>query len=166
VKRRLPPADRNLAFSADAHQPSFITEQARRARASEATRILDSALIERIVLVSLLNVTFAQVLPDVRATNLQLASAVASAITVNTALSHWLARRGSAWAFALRELAVIGAVNLSLVLMYALLAPNFEGSIDLANTLFFALMLTLMVALFDHYRQVYLMRFAPADERV
>jgi hypothetical protein len=53
----------------------------------------------------------------------------------------------------------MGVVNLFLVLVYGWLAPNLEGSIDLANTLFFALMLTLMVTLFDRYRQVYLMRF-------
>jgi hypothetical protein len=34
------------------------------------------------------------------------------------------------------------------------------GSLDLATTLFFALLLTLLVVLFDRYRQVYLMRFA------
>ena len=166
VTRRLPPTGRKLTFSPDAHQPSFTAEQTRRARASEAARIIDSALIEKVVLVSLLSITFAQVLPDVRATNLQLAIAVAFAITINTALSHWLARRGSAWAFALREFAVMGVVNLSLVLVYAFWAPNFDGAIDLGNTLFFALMLTLMVTLFDHYRQVYLMRFALAAERV
>jgi hypothetical protein len=50
--------------------------------------------------------------------------------------------------------------------VYAFWAPNFDGAIDLGNTLFFALMLTLMVTLFDHYRQMYLMRFALAAERV
>ena len=43
------------------------------------------------------------------------------------------------------------------------LAPDFDGSIDLGNTLFFVLLLTLIVTLFDRYRQVYLRRFATND---
>ena len=162
VTRCLPPADRALTFSHGTHPNAFTSEQLRRARASEAASIIDRALIEKVVMVSLLGITFAQVLPDVRATNLQLAISVAFVITVNTALSHWLARRGNMWAFALREFAVIGIVNLSLVLVYASLAPNVDGAIDLRNTLFFVLLLTLMVTLFDRYRQIYLMRFALA----
>ena len=47
-----------------------------------------------------------------------------------------------------------------LVLVYALLLSSLDGSINLENTLFFVLLLTLTVALYDHYRQVYQMRFA------
>jgi hypothetical protein len=43
--------------------------------------------------------------------------------------------------------------------VYSLLLPEFDGSIDLGPTLFFVLLLTLLVTLFDRYRQVYLMRF-------
>jgi hypothetical protein len=159
VTRRLPPADRKLAFAADAHQPSFSAEQVQRAKASEAQRILDSALVEKILLISLLSIIFARVLPDVQSSDLQLAIAVAFVITINTALSHWLARRGTEWPSVLRQFAVMGVVNLGLVLVYGWLAPNLEGAINLANTLFFVLMLSLMVTLFDRYRQVYLMRF-------
>jgi hypothetical protein len=54
----------------------------------------------------------------------------------------------------------MSVVNFGLILVYAFLLPNFDGAIDLGNTLFFALLLTLIVTLFDRYRQVYLMRFA------
>jgi hypothetical protein len=47
-----------------------------------------------------------------------------------------------------------------LILVYAFLLPNFDGAINLGNTLFFALLLTLMVVLFDPYRQAHLRRFA------
>jgi hypothetical protein len=159
----LAPADRKLAFSSAVHRLAFTPEQMRRARASEADRIIDSALVEKVVLISLLSVIFAQVLPDVRAQDWEIAVAVAFVITINTAVSHWLARRGSPLAFALREFAVLAVVNLALILAYALLALNSKASIDLGNTLFFALMLTLMVTLFDRYRQVYLMRFPSPD---
>ncbi len=159
VRRRLPPADRALAFSADAHQPAFSGAEVRSALAREARQIVDAALIEKIVLLALVSLSFAQVLPDVQASNLQLAAGVALVVTINTSLSHWLARRGFGWAFSLGQFVVLAAVNLALILGYALLRTRFDEPVSLANALFFVLLLTLLVTLFDRYRQVYLMRF-------
>jgi len=163
ITRTLPPADHRLAFPADAHQPPFGTEQAHRARTREAARVWDSALIEKVVLVSLVSIIFAQVLPGARASTLQIAIGVATIITINTVLSHWLARRGIEWAFTLRQFVVMMVVNLGLAVAYDLLGSRLGGSIHLGNTVFFVLMLTLLVTLFDRYRQVYLMRFPLRD---
>ena len=54
------------------------------------------------------------------------------------------------------------AVNLGLVMVYDLLASRLGGSIHVGNAIFFVLILTLLVTLFDRYRQVYLMRFTPS----
>ena len=157
--RRLPPADRKLAFSADAHQPAFTEEQMQRAKEEEAESIVDAALVEKVVLVSLVSVIFAHVLPDVRSSDLQLAVGVGVLVAINTALSHWLARRGTEWVSVIRQFAVMAVVNFGLVLIYSLLLPEFDGSINLGTSLFFVLLLTLLVTMFDRYRQVYLMRF-------
>jgi hypothetical protein len=162
LRRRLPPADRTLAFSANAHQPAFTEGQMRRAVADEASRIVDAALVEKIVLIALVSISFAQVLPEVRANSPQLVAGVALIITINTALSHWLARRGSGWAFALGEFIVMTTVNLGLILAYAFLRSRFDEPVGVGNALFFALLLALLVTLFDRYRQVYLMRFGPS----
>jgi len=61
-KKRLLPADRKLAFSADAHQPAFTTDQVRSAVDDEARQIIDAALLEKIILVTLVSLSFAQVL--------------------------------------------------------------------------------------------------------
>ncbi len=159
LNRRLPHADRKLAFPADAHQPAFTDEQVREAAAEEARSIVDAALVEKIVLVSLVSIIFAHVLPDVRTSDLQLAVGVGFVVLVNTALSHWLARRGIEWPSVLRQFVVMMFVNFGLVLVFALLLPEFDGSISLGTTLFFVLLLTLIVTMFDRYRQVYLMRF-------
>jgi len=161
ARRRLPPAERALAFSADAHQPAFTEEQVRGAVASEASRIVDAALVEKIILITLVSLSFAQVLPDVQSSNPQLVIGVALVVTINTGLSHWLARRGFGWAFALRQFMVMAVVNLGLILAYAFLRSGFDAPVSIGNVLFFALLLTLLVTLFDHYRQVYLMRFGP-----
>jgi len=159
IRRRLPPADRSLAFHANVHQPTFAVTQVRRAIASEASRILDAALAEKIVLITLVSIIFAQVLSGVQASDLQLAVGVILIVTINTALSHWLARRGFGWAFTLRQFIALVAVNSGLILAYALLRSRFDAPVSMANALFFVLLLTLLVTLFDRYRQVYLMRF-------
>jgi len=172
ARRRLPPADRALMLSADAHQPTFTVEQVRSAVASEASRIVDAALLEKIVLITLVSLSFAQVSPQSplppfpptlggQSSNLQLALGVALVVTINTALSHWLARRGFGWAFTLGQFMVMAVVNLGLILAYALLRSRLDDPVSVGHALFFALLLTLLVTLFDRYRQVYLMRFGP-----
>jgi hypothetical protein len=143
ARRRLPSADQALAFSADAHQPmvrpcspqAFTAEQVRSAVASEAKSIVDVALVEKTILITLVSLSFAQVLPNVQ--------------------------RGFGWAFTLGQFVVMAAVNLGLILAYALLRSRLDASVSTGNALFFALLLTLLVTLFDHYRQVYLMHFSP-----
>jgi hypothetical protein len=84
-------------------------------------------------------------------------------VAIDTALSHWLARRGTEWASVLRQFVVMAAVNFGLVLLFAVLLPAFDGAIDLGTTLFFVLLLTLIVTLFDRYRLVYLARFGLSE---
>jgi hypothetical protein len=162
LRRRLRPADRALAFSADAYQPAFTTEQVRSAVTSEARHIVDTALVEKIILVSLVSLCFAQVLPGVQATDLQLAIGVALVVILNTVLSHWLARRGFGGAFTLWQFIVLAVVNSAVMLAYAALRTGLENPVSIANVLFFVLLLTLLVTLYDRYRQVYLMRFSPS----
>ena len=161
VARRLPPPDRTPAFSADTYQPEWTTAQVRNAVTSEASRIVDAALLEKIALVSLVSLIFAQVLPGVRANNLQLVLGVAFLVAVNTVLSHLWARRGFGWVFTLVQFVVFLSINLALILAYALLRSRVEAPVSIANVVFFALLLSLLVTLFDRYHQVYLMRFGP-----
>jgi hypothetical protein len=129
----------------------------------KSKRFFNRALIEKIILVSLLSIIFAYVLEAVKATHLQLVGGVAFIIVINSILSHWLARRGIEWKHILLQFIVMTVVNFGLVILYSFLLPRFDGSINLGNTLFFVLLLTLIVTLFDRYRQVYLRRFGLND---
>ncbi len=160
VFHRLPSADRKLAFDADAHQPAFTEGQLRQARAQQTQQLFDWTLFEKIALISLVTIIFAQILPNVQAGNIALVAGVAFVIILNTALSHWLSRRGHEWTSILRQFIVMTAVNFGLTLLYAFLLPRYGGSIGLTDTLFFVLLLTVLVTLYDRYRLVYLMRFA------
>lgn len=159
VTPRLPSAHRARSWRQGVHRPDFGIERLRRAFDTEASRIIDTALIEKVVLISLVSVSFAHVLPGVDVADLELASAIALVVVANTALAHWFARLGQSWALSLRQFVVLGAVNAVLALIYLALRPGLRNPAGLANTLFFALLLTLLVTLFDHYRQVYLARF-------
>jgi hypothetical protein len=127
----------------------------------EASRIVDFALLEKVVMVSLVSIIFAQVLPDVRSTDLQLGVGVALVIIINTTLSHWLSRRGYSWASTLRQFVTMVLINALLTAAYVMFLSSTEGSVSVKTAAFFVLLLTLLVTLYDRYRQVYLMRFPP-----
>lgn len=162
--RRLPPADWSLSFNADSHQDEDTGYTETETIKPLTGRFFDSRLIEKVVLVSLVSIIFAQVLPDVQASNLELAIGVAFVIILNTVISHWLARRGTDLSAVGLQFIVMTVVNFGLVLLYAFLLPNFDGSINLGNTLFFVLLLTLIVTLFDRYHQIYEARFIAPEE--
>ena len=159
LARRLPPADHAPSLDAGAGRAAFTTAQVRRAIESEASRIVDVALLEKVLLITLVSVSFAHVLPGVGASDLQLALALGLVVVLNTALTHLLARRRFGWVFSLRQFAVVGAVNAVLALLYVTLRSALGHPTSLADALFFALLLSLLLTLFDRYRQVYLMRF-------
>lgn len=159
VNRKLPAKDFGLDFRAADYRREFTAEQQAEAKAWTVRKLWDRELVEKVAMISLIGVIFAKVLPGVQATNLQLAIGVAFVVLANAALSQWLARRGQEWADIGREFVVMLGVNFGLVALSAYLLPQYDGRIDLTNTLFFALLLTLLVVLYDRYRVVYLERF-------
>lgn len=155
--RDLPPMKPGFAIAADSLQaaPKDVSGNGIKINfpvLNSAENFFNNALVEKIVLISLLSIIFAQVLPEVRSTNLQLAIGMAIIIIINTALSHWLARRGTHWKSIIQEFIVMSITNLGIVLTFDFLLPRYNGSINLFDTLFFVLLLTLNVTLYDRYR--------------
>jgi hypothetical protein len=111
-------------------------------------------LIEKIGLVSLLTIIFAQILPGARESSIQIEIGVFFLIVINTELSQWLARRGNRWKSIVREFIIMSIVNFGIVLVFEFLIARYEGSINLYDTLFFILLLTLNITLYDRYRRV------------
>lgn len=162
--RDLPPMKPGLSFASDPVSITQIDKSGQKIEISSSTlnstkRFFNNALVEKIVLVSLLSIIFAQILPEVRSTNLQLTIGMAIIIIINTALSYWLARRGTHWRSIIREFIVMTIVNFSIVIAFDFLLPRYNGSINLFNTLFFILLLTLNVTLYDRYRAVHIIRY-------
>jgi hypothetical protein len=107
---------------------------------------------------------FGSILTGVRATTMQLYVAIAFVIIVNAVLSHWLALRGRGWGSIAREFLVMAVVNLGLVYLADFLLRRGGGALNLPITLFFVLLLTLIVTLYDRYHLVYQARFATKTE--
>jgi hypothetical protein len=160
ARHRFPPPDHSWRLAADPIPADLAARSDRLAAAPGPFRLTDPALLEKIALVSLVTIIFAQVLPDVQAGPLTIAGGVAFVIVANTALSTWLSRRGWARTLTVGHFAALAAVNAGLIVLYALLLPGANGSLSLGSTLFFALLLTLIVSLYDRYRPIHLARFA------
>lgn len=60
----------------------------------------------------------------------------------------------------MREFAIMALVNLGLIYLADFLLRRGGGSLNLQITLFFVLLLTLIVTLYDRYRVVYEARFS------
>ncbi len=118
------------------------------------------ALLEKIVVVSLVGIIFAQVLPDMRASSIEIMVGGTILILVNTSLSQWLVRQGYRWAVTFREFMVLLVVNFVLILLIAILLPTFDGSINLINVIFFTLLFTVVTTMLDRFKQQHLARFA------
>ena len=113
-----------------------------------------SELAEKAALLALMSGIFAEILPTVTLSALEVAVGVAAIVCANTALS------GCVPIFAVRLVANLGLIYLgSRVLSDADDFPFGTG-------LFFAFLITLVVSLFDVYRPVYQARsYAQAGDR-
>lgn len=163
IAARLPQPDyRPLGWAglaADLQPQQFRDEQMREALSRWAYRIVDRDMAEKIVLVALISLTFAQVLAGEQISDTLFIGGVALVVAVNTAVSHLLARRGFNWSSTAVEFMVMLLINFMVILVYDFALLRLPGSINLTNTLFFVVLLTLIVTLFDRFQQVHFMRF-------
>lgn len=150
VARRLPRGDWPATYDADAHADNWIAVPVRPA----AERHWREGLVEKVVLVGLLGVIFAKMLPTVHVAALQMLVGVSAVVVANAAISHWLAARGTSWRSSATQFLALTAINLGLGVLYIAVTPSFGADIGRAGLLFFALLLTTIITLYDRYRPV------------
>ncbi|TDC98418.1 hypothetical protein [Actinomadura sp. 7K507] len=160
VRPRLRPADRRWELTADRLPEPVDTAEERDDWSAAHGRVLSLVTVEKIFLVGLISVLFAEVLPGLRTTGMQLFLALAVLVVLNTTFSLWTARarRGvqtAAMAFLIRL-----ALNVGLVLVAEWLLGREGGALDMLHTAFFMLLLSLITSLHDRYRPVYEVRAA------
>jgi len=151
---RLLPADHTWRVAADP-LPESMDSGAEQARAyAESGAVWSTATLEKVLLLSLLSVVFAQTLPGIEASSLQVFLGVATVVVVNAAFTLTFARR--AWsveslflAFAARAVA-----NVVLVALAAWLLPLGAGEVRVAPLLFFLTLISLVTTLHDRWYPV------------
>jgi hypothetical protein len=163
VTRRCPPADWSPSLEDPIRQAGRSMGYAPAPLRLFAGRGFDRALLEKIVLVSLISIIFGQILPNTSVSSLQLTVGIATVIIGNMLVSGLLERRGQRWRNVLTEFAAMLAVNGLLALAFIQIAPSRDSTINRGSLLFFLFLLTLLVLLFDRYRPFYKRRLQESN---
>jgi hypothetical protein len=156
-KRRLRPQDWSVRFDADRPVPHIDLPDA-----DDTEPALRWPTFEKIALIALVASIFASFL-DIGATALQIVVATAIVVLVNAGISLWAARRGFAWRSVGVEFVVLAVVNSALLVGYGALVS--DGAINRAAAVFFGMLLTLVITLYDRYRGMRLDRLRSEGEQ-
>jgi hypothetical protein len=166
ARRWVPPPEYPMRLAADPLPENIDTARERAWLLNVRWRLFDAHLAEKIVLVSLVSVIFGQVIPEVRASPLQLTLGVAVVATFNAALTLRRARTGRTVESVFLEFTLLSVANVLFVVAASVLLRRSAGDIDIGTTLFFLLQLSLMVTLYDRFKPVYDVRFKVQQARV
>ena len=109
--------------------------------------MFDWHLVEKVVLVALVCVIFAQILPGSTATAAQVAMVVSILVVVNSAIGLAFARRRHSIRSSGFEFLAMCALNLAILLVLRTLSARFA----LDNALFFVLLIAVLALLYDRY---------------
>jgi len=115
--------------------------------------ILSWYTFEKIALVSMVTVIFAQLLPKNDNNILGTVAAVSFVVVANSFVGFRFTQRGRSWATTVGEFAVMAVVNLAAALVFIALARSGDERLNEAATVFFVLLLTLIVTMFDRYHR-------------
>jgi len=144
ARPRLPAPDRSWHFNADP-LPAGSRARQRGFRWREVA--------EKTALLGLISVVFAEILPDVETSALDVAIGVFAIVLANTAISMWILRA---------EFPALLVINLGLIYIQSRFFSDAEN-FPLGTALFFAFLISLLLYLYDRYKPVHDARFAPAS---
>ena len=161
VVKRCPPADHR--FSLVVPDPFAHATYRSLQREIRNRKLLDLALMEKVILVGLVCGIFSQILPGLEASPGQLTVGVAFLVAANTAISEWLGRRGFGWENLVREFLAVGAINCGIFFAYRLIFHGDATIIPAAATIFYFFLVTVLVTLFDRYQPYLVIREAIRD---
>jgi hypothetical protein len=161
VRPRQPARDWSWHIAADPLPTAALTQAERNRWMAEHGKLISPGTLEKVVLVGLLWVIYAQVLPGVRSTSAQLFLGTAAFVVLNCAVSLWIARSGRGVQPMLAAFGTRVLINVGLVLLAYWLLGRGRGDLNWGNGLFFVLLLSLLTLLDDRYRPIYELRFFP-----
>lgn len=166
IRPRLDPADHRWQFAADPMPRAMDESSERAAYMAQHGKVWSVASLEKVFLIGLLTVIFGSVLPGLTISSLMLFMWTAVFVLINAAIGLWVVRNHWSTESVLASFAAQVVVNASLVLAVDLF---WYESIELKAGLFFVLLFSVLVTLYDRYRPVHEYRVAtlslgaPAD---
>ena len=144
--RIAPPPDWKISADVESHRQSTRSDVT-----PESTQLIEWDLLEKAVFVSLVAIIFAQVIPSTDLSPFQILVTVSALVIANAAVSQFLAARGHSWTSTITLFTAMLVVNALLVLLYVALFRR-DDDVNESAALFFLLLITLITALYDHYR--------------
>jgi hypothetical protein len=157
VLPRMPVPDHAWRIAADP-LPAEVADPTRRdAWITEHRRPFDWRLLEKIVLVGFVCVIFAQIIPGVDSTSMQIFAGTAILITIDSLLGLWTARRSRGIASIFWSFVWLALANAAIVAIGQLTRGDVEWR--LGNVIFFVFLVTLIVTLYDRYEPFHGVRF-------
>jgi hypothetical protein len=163
VRPRLPPPSHDWRLRADPLPVSLGQARLRHARDLSGRRALLAELGEQVALLALLCIVYAEILPGIDATPLQVTVGIVVIVAANAAISIAGARYGRVPAVA--RFAALVACNLAFVFAATLVLSD-RADFQLGAGCFFALLITLIIWLYDVYKPVHDVRFDRSSPRV
>ena len=164
----MPEPDWTWAFDADAHRNTDPANQVQISgidyQENEARKFFNNGLFEKVVLLSLIIGIFSSVLPGIEISNLRMVIGVAIIVILNTVITEWFGRHGMSFDTAMKEFIGVALANFIVVLIYNFVLRRSEGHLQVGATLFFVFLVSIIIALFDRYRPIYLRRVAAEKE--
>jgi hypothetical protein len=154
---RLPKPHHGWQFAAEPLPRRADTAEEKRALVALMRRPFDRVVLEKIALVALVSIIFAQILPGYTGTTLYLATGVAIIVTLNSAISYWFATKGWGLDSAVRQFFTLLLVNWAIAVAGNLLIG--QSLLGSGPSGFLLLLLTLLITLYDYFRPVYTARF-------
>jgi hypothetical protein len=161
---RLLPPDHPLRLAADP-LPEAMDTGAEQSRAyADAGAVWSVATLEKVILLGLLSVIFAQTLPGLEVTTFQLFVSVAVVVVVNAAFTLARARHSRSLASTTLTFVARCVANVALVAVAAWVLPRADGEIAVAPTLFFLTLISLVTTLHDRWYAISALRGTQATQ--
>ena len=160
---KLPPKDWNFTVDADSQGADVTPEQINLQMTSMRGKILTFELAEKAVLLSLIMIIFTRIIPGTASKPWEQAVTVTLFLIVSMLVSEGVVRF-----LGRSQEAIFGSfvgtflINAAIVAGLRALLPG-DREFHWGAALFFVFMLSVMIALYDRYRPIYLARFG--DER-
>ncbi|SFC52838.1 hypothetical protein SAMN04487968_107182 [Nocardioides terrae] len=152
---RTPPADWSLRLSADRLPEQVDSAAEVAAWTATSGRLLSWVTAEKVLLVGLLCVLFAQVLPGVDADPTAVFVGVAVFVAVNAAITLAAHRRARSLESLAATFLVRTAANVVLVVAEGQVLGHIGGHLPYAHTLFFVVLLSMLTTMHERWHPVY-----------